>query len=165
MESYFGYFEHPMIVFNAYLHAKNKLQYSLFSYNITFWIILQFDWPGAFWPITWDPKLCQICLWNINDNISFPYRLFPRKTNLTKFFQKFPKTLFRAHPGPFCPIWGQKWIFLEKRALSVFQYSNYLPLCQKSEKPNEPFLRKLLEGHTRNQFISLISFWDVYSQF
>ena len=44
------------------------------------------------------------------------------------------------------PKFGQKWIFLEKRALSGFQYSNYLPLCLKSEKPNEPFLRKLLGG-------------------
>ena len=119
---------------------------------------MQIDWLAAFWPITGDPKLCQICWWNINNNISFHYRLFPRKTN--KIFQKIPKTLFWAHSGPFCPNWGQKWIFLEKRALSVFQYLNYLPLCQKSEKPNEPFLRKLLEGHTKNQFISLISLWD-----
>ena len=27
----------------------------------------------------------------------------------------------------------------------VFTYSNYLPSCQKSEKTNEPFLRKMLE--------------------
>ena len=33
-------------------------------------------------------------------------------------------------------------------------------MCQKSEKPNEPFLRKLLDGHTKNQFISLTSLWD-----
>ena len=121
---------------------------------------MQFDWLAAFWPITGGPKLCQICWWNINNNISFHYRLFPRKTNITKFFKKSQKTLFCVHSGPFWPNWGQKWIFLEKRALSVFQYSNYLPLCQKSEKPNEPFLRNLLEGHTKNQFVSLISLWD-----
>ena len=58
------------------------------------------------------------------------------------------------------PKLGQKWIFMEKRALSVFQYSNYLPLFPKSEKPNEPFVRKLLERHTKNQLISLISLLD-----
>ena len=33
--------------------------------------------------------------------------------------------------------------FLEKGALSVFKYSNYLPPCQKSEKSIEPFLRTM----------------------
>ena len=51
--------------------------------------------------------------------------------------------------------------FPGKRTLTVFQYLNYLPLCQKSEKPNEPFPRKL--WHTKNQFISLISLWDTAS--
>ena len=32
-----------------------------------------------FWPITRDPKFCQICCWNIKNNISFHFRLFPRK--------------------------------------------------------------------------------------
>ena len=76
---------HPMIVFNVYLHAKNKLHNSLLSYNIALQKILEFDWLAAFWPITWDPKLCQICWWNINNNLSFHYTLFPRKTNTTKF--------------------------------------------------------------------------------
>ena len=68
------------------------------------------------------------------------------------------------------PILGPYWVFLAqiwtkmsfpgKRTLSVFQYLNYLPLCQNSEKPNEPFLRKLLDGLTKNQFAPLISLWD-----
>ena len=37
--------------------------------------------------------------------------------------------------------------------LSVFKYSNHLSLCQKSVKPNEPFL-------TKPQFIPLISSLD-----
>ena len=144
MQTYFGYFGYAwlhspkMIVFSVYLHAKNKLHNSLLSYNIT-----------IFWPITCDPKLCQIYWWNINNNISFHYRLFLRKTSTTKLFKKSQKTLIWAHSGPFCPNLDQKWIFLEKRAqLSVFQYSNYLTFCQKSEKSMEPFLRKLLDGHT-----------------
>ena len=42
IQTYFGYFGHAwlhspkMIVFNVYLHAKNKLHNSLLSYNITF---------------------------------------------------------------------------------------------------------------------------------
>ena len=101
-----------------------------------------------------------MCSWNINNNISFHFRLFPRKTIITKFFKKSIKPYFWGHSGPSLPKFGQKWIFLEKRALPVFQYSNYLPLCQKPVKPNEPFLRKLLKGHTKNQFIPLISSWD-----
>ena len=61
----------------------------------------------------------MICWWNINNNISFHYRLFPRKTNMTKFFKKYQKPYFGAILGPFCPNLGQKCIFLQKRALSV----------------------------------------------
>ena len=89
-----------------------------------------------FWPITRDPKFCQICCWNIKNNISFHFRLFQRKQR-RKNFQKNKKNLFWSHSGPFLPKFGQKWIFLEKKVLSVFQYLNYLP-----------FLRKLLDGHT-----------------
>ena len=115
----------------------------------------EFAWPAAFWLITGNPKLSQICWWSINNKISFHYRLFPRKINTAKFFEKPKNPYFGAILGAFCPNLGQKWIFLEKRTLSVFQYSNYLPLCQKSGKPNEPFLRKLLDRHTKNQFLSL----------
>ena len=67
--------------------------------------------------------------------------------------------------NPSNPILGSFWAFLPKFGtvwtnLSVFQYSNYLPLCQKSEKPNEIFLRELLDGHTKDRFIALISLWD-----
>ena len=51
--------------------------------------------------------------------------------------------------------------FPRKNPLSFLQCLNYLPLCQKSEKKAiEPILRKFSEGHTKKQFISLISFWD-----
>ena len=63
--------------------------------------------------------------WNINNNISFHFRLFPRKTN--DKIQNIHKTLFWGHFRPFLPNFGKKWIFLEKRALSVFKHSNYLP--------------------------------------
>ena len=75
-------------------------------------------------------------------------------------FSKNPKTPILGPFWDFVPKFGKKWIVLEKWALSVFQYSNYLPLCQKLGKPNEPFLRKLMDGHTKHQFIPLISLWD-----
>ena len=62
--------------------------------------------------------------------------------------------------GP-CAQIGTKNEFPRKNPLSFFQYLNYLPLCQKIwKKAIEPFLRKFSEGHTKNQFISLISLWD-----
>ena len=52
----------------------------------------------------------------------------------TKFSKKIQKTLFWGHFGPLLPKFVQNWNFLERRALSVFRYSNYLPSCWKSEK-------------------------------
>ena len=43
---------------------------------------------------------------HINNNISFCFRLFPRKTN-DKIFQKKQKT-FWGHFGPFLPKFEQK---------------------------------------------------------
>ena len=60
------------------------------------------------------------------------------------FFKKSTK-IFWGQFGPFLLKFGQELIFVEKRALLVFKYSNYLPLCHESEKINEPFLRKLLK--------------------
>ena len=90
---------------------------------------------AVFWPITGEPEFCQIwdCCRNISNNISFHFRLFPRKTNVI-MFQKIQKSLIWGHFGLFLPKFGQKWIFLKKKSLSVFRYSNYLPSCQKSEK-------------------------------
>ena len=60
------------------------------------------------------------------------------KTN-DKIFQKIKKSKFCGHFGQFLPKFGEKWIFLEKRALLVFKYSNYVPCCKNSEKSNNPF--------------------------
>ena len=43
----------------------------------------------------------------------------------------------------FVHVWA-KMNFPRKKVLSVFKYSNYLPLCPKSEKTNMIFLRKML---------------------
>ena len=104
--------------------------------------------PTAFWPITREPKPCLIWdwWWNINNNITFHFRLFPGKTDV-KIFQKIQENRFWGHFGPFSSTFGQKLIFLEK-GLSVFKYSNFLSLCKKSEKTNDPFLRKMPNWQT-----------------
>ena len=108
---------------------------------------MQFYWLTAFGPITGDPEFCQVWgwCWNINKNISFHFRLLPRKIN-DKIFQKIQKKLFWGHVA-ILAFFAQIWVKMNsprKKALSVFKYSNYLPLCNKSEKTIMPFLRKML---------------------
>ena len=55
---------------------------------------------------TGDPKFCQMCCRNINNNISFHFRLSSRKTNVTKFFKKSIKPYFGVILGTFCPNLG-----------------------------------------------------------
>ena len=58
-------------------------------------------------------------------------------------FQKIQKKKqhFEAILGAFCPNLGKNEFFW-KKSLLVFEYFNYLPSCKKSEKTNDPFLRK-----------------------
>ena len=132
-----GYAHPPKVILSIYRKllcltagAKNQFYPACFSG----------DRLTAFWPINWEPEFCWIWdwWWNINNNISFHFRLFSRKTflNFNKFFKKFKKKLFWGQFGPLLLKFGQMWISLEKRAPSVFKYFNYLPSCQKSEKTN-----------------------------
>ena len=70
-----------------------------------------------------------------------------------KTFFKNPKKPILRPFRPFFPKFGQNWIFLEKKALSVFEYCNYLPSCQKSEETNVPFLKNadLMDGLTERR--------------
>ena len=56
----------------VYLQVKNQLHPPCFSEDCLL----------AFWPINWKPEFCQIWgwWWNFRNNISFNFRLFPRKT-------------------------------------------------------------------------------------
>ena len=59
------------------------------------------------------------------------------------------------------PIFGQIWakicrmrFFFENRAPLFFRVYGYLPSCKKSEKTNDPILRKAVDRRTdRGQFI------------
>ena len=103
--------------FDVYLYAKNTLHYELL------------DWSTESWPITWQPEFSQIwdCWWKL----------------MTTFFKKEKENLFWGNFSPFLPKFWRKWIFLQKRALPVFKYSNYLSSCKKTEKTKDPFLRKI----------------------
>ena len=70
---------------------------------------------------------------------------FQEKLMIT-FFKKSPKHYFLAM---FAQIWA-KMNFPEIKD-SVFKYSIYLPFCQKSEKNNKPFLKKMLKWKTDRQ--------------
>ena len=83
---------------------------------------MQFGWPTAFCPITQEPEFCQIWDCNINNVLVFILDYFQEKL-ITKFFKKSKKSYF----GAILPKSGQKRIFPEKRAPSVFKYSNNLP--------------------------------------
>ena len=106
------------------------------------------------------PEFYQICnwWWITKNNISFQFRLFPGEAN-EKFFLKNPKNpILGAISGLFCPNLD-KMIFLGKRGLSDFKYSNYLPLCKNSVKTNASFLRKMQSWWTGGLTDSLTKHW------
>ena len=62
------------------------------------------------------------------------------------------KPYFGTILDSFCANLGKNEFFWEKKNLSVFKYSNYVPSTQKSENTNEPFLRKCrTDGQTDRQ--------------
>ena len=98
-------------------------------------------------------EFCQIWdwWWNINNNISFHFRLFPRKTKDNFKKKKFQKeTILGTILGPFTQI-RTKMNFPGKKSSVSFRYCNYLSLCQKSEKTMEQFLRKTPNWWTDRQ--------------
>ena len=140
MQTYFGYFGHAwlqspkVIVFNVSLHAKNIFHNSLLSYNITFQRILKFDRLAAFWAITWDPKLCQICWWNINNILVFIIDYFQEKLA----YLNFSKNTRNPILGPFWVLLsklGPKMNFPGKRgsaSFSIFELPTTVPKIRKT---------------------------------
>ena len=111
---------------------------------------MQFDWLTAFWFITQN-----FARYGIGGEISvtilvFILHYFQEKL-ITKFFKKIKKTpLLGLIRDLFAQIWA-KMNFPGKRSLSDFKYSNYQPSCQKSEKTNVLFQRKMLNWWTDRQ--------------
>ena len=64
---------------------------------------------------------------------------------MTKFSNKFKKTLFLACFEPIFPIFGATKIFLENLALSHTTSFGFLAPCQNLEKANDIIQRKCLD--------------------
>ena len=133
METCFAYFcmpgyTHPKWyyqlaeAFDVYLDAKNKLIIHFFlkilqfneSRNLTGWQ-------------HFGPQLNNFARYGGEISIRvlvFILDYFQEKLTWQNF-SKNPKILFWGHSGPVLPKLWQKWILLEKRALSVFKYFNY----------------------------------------
>ena len=117
VQTYFEYFGHIWLEsFDVYLHAENTLHCTLLSWYLSK-RILQCDWPKAFLTLTQKPEFCRIWgwCWNINNNISFYFRLFTVKKLLKKPFKKSKNPYFWAILGPFCPNLGKNEFSWKKR--------------------------------------------------
>ena len=79
-------------------------------------------------------QLCQMFWWNINNNISFHYRLFPRKTNLTKLLKKSPKPYFGPILVPFAQMWVKNEFSWKKGSVSfsIFELPTIVPKIRKT---------------------------------
>ena len=78
-----------------------------------------FDYPTALWPITRETEFCQIWdwWWNINNNISFHFRLFLGKTK-DRIVQKIQKPYFGVILGTFSPNLCRNKFFWETDSVS-----------------------------------------------
>ena len=136
--SYLGYFGHawistPKMIVQTCRKLRCLSACQKYTFIIHFFLEILKN-PTTFWLITRDLEFCQIWnwWWNINNIISFLFRLFPGKIN-TKFFKKSKKPYLGTILGSFFWIWA-KINFPGKRSLSAFKYSNYLPSCKKTSK-------------------------------
>ena len=115
MQTYFGYFE------NTFFTQDNSitlLKTSMFIWMQKINFIIHF--------------FLTILRWNINNNIRFHYRLFPRKTNMTKFFEKSQKPYFGPILDPFAQIWAKN-EFSWKKVLCQF-FNIRIIYCVKNQK-------------------------------
>ena len=91
--------------------------------------------PTAFWPITQEPKFCHIRNWwsDINNNISFDFRIFSRKINHKIFPKLKKKTILESY-----------WAFFFCLNLDKNQFSWEKSLCQVLNIP-------IIYHHAKNQ--------------
>ena len=114
--------------FNVSLHTKNKLHNSLFLQyyilkNPAIWLASSISASK----LTWDPKLCQICWWNINKNIIDHFQ-----EKLT--WQNFSKNPKNPILGPIAQIWTKN-EFCWKRdsvSFSIIELPTIVPKIRKS---------------------------------
>ena len=106
--------------FGAYRPAKNDLNHSLLSWDITFKRIMQFDWPTTFWPITWEQEFCQI---RPGGEISitilvFTLDYFQEKLTRKVFKKSKKKNFWWQFSALFAQIWAKKNFYGKKGSAS-----------------------------------------------
>ena len=142
--TFFGYFRHdrlytPKVILSIYTKllclsvSKKSTSSPYFSEN----------WPSAFWPITREPELFQIWdwWWNTNNNISFPFRLYPRTND--KIFQKIQKKNLGQF-GPFCSNLVKNTFSCKRGHCQFLNIPIIYHHVKNLKKTNEPFLRKMM---------------------
>ena len=152
MQTYFGYFRHAwlhtpkMIVSSCRrfqcLFACQKWSSSLTS-SLRYYILKNHAIWQHFGLLLKTQNFVRYEIGGEISIISFQFRFFPRKTN-DKIFEKTKKKIFRGHFRLFLPKFGQKWIFLEKNLCQFLNIPIIYHDTKKSEKTNEPPLRKIL---------------------
>ena len=134
---------------DVYLHAKSQSEISTPSRDIIVERILRSDWPRAFWPKTQEQDFSWTCGFRrmIKGHKIFDLRQKKVHINGLIFCQNTKKSIFRLI---FLKI-SQTRFFLKNRALSLFSVYGPLTSYQKSEKTDEPILRKTLDRQTERQ--------------
>ena len=136
--------------FDVYVVAKNTLHHS--HYTLHNYILKN---PSIWLAGNWITRNCQIWdqWWYINNNISFHFRLLPRKTN-EKIFQnkkkKTKKKLFWDHFGHFLPCanLGKNEFSWKKKLCQLLNIQIIYHRAENQKKTNGPFLRKMLNWKT-----------------
>ena len=135
---------------NLQQHAKNQAFSSFCSSDKVNLKILQSDCLRAFWPRSQEPNFSQV--WDLSQNTANNINFFLDQIQIkvmTKFSNKFKKTLILAHFWVIFPILGANF-FSKNSALS--RTTTHGPLITwVSEKTNEPIPRKLPDGRMVGQ--------------
>ena len=138
---------------NLYQHAKNYNFSSFCFRDIIDLKIIQYDWPGEFWPISQEPDFSQI--WNFckntENNINFCYR--PNFKKWLNFPINSKKPIFWRIFGPFCPFLGQTYIlsFFPPKNLALLGTTQHGPLKPWWVPKKKTILRKHLDRRTEGQ--------------
>ena len=112
--------------------------------------------------LTWDPKFCQMCWSNFKYQNSFHFRLFSRKTNMTKLFEKSKKTYFRAILDRFYLNFG--WTKLSwKKGLCQFFHIRIIYHYAKNQKNLMNHSWETVKP-TKQKLVYSINFFVRYSQ-
>ena len=135
-----------------YHHTKNHPKRSNGSWDIQIWKIEQSDWPRAFNQnnsrTRFFPDMGLVPLDAVPFDLTFATLWTKTNDSILNYYRKSP---FWAHFDPLFPKKGKTGFFPKNRAPSLFCVYWTLTSCKKSEKTNEPILRKTRNWQTDRQ--------------